>query len=121
MITPKAKKSSNIYLKNKDLLREIIKSKEEEKLTDEAMRMLMLLLDKISSSFSYELEDDKQDCKAFAVLDLLMYWKGFKPEKSSNAFSYYTSIILNGLYKGWNHLHPRKYKDTLKIDKIYSI
>lgn len=110
---------SKIYLKNEDLYLQIIESKKQDELTREAQRMLLLLTERVSRGFPYENPEDKKDCVAFAHLDLFKYWKRFDPEKSKNAFAYYTSIIRRGLFKGWNQLHPKKYKGTLRIDGGY--
>jgi hypothetical protein len=58
---------------------------------------------------------DKDDCIQSAMMDILKYWRGFKPEKSTNAFAYYTTIIYKGAAKGWNKLHPETKKQIEKI------
>lgn len=40
------------------------------------------------------------------MLDIVTYWKNFDPEKGTNPFAYFTSMIVNGLSKGWARLHP---------------
>jgi len=115
------------YLNNKDLLFEICKSKDEGKLTKTAITMLMLLSARAIERLRYRDEEDKKDCLAFARLDLFKYWDRFNPEKSSNAFAYFTQIAKKGYAKGWNKLHPQKYSGTVSIDggddgsQIYSI
>ena len=37
-----------------------------------------------------------------------------------NAFAYFTEIAKRGYAKGWNKIHPQKYKNTLSMDKISS-
>ncbi len=61
--------------------------------------------------------DDRNDCLQFALLDLLKYWRNFNP-KYPNAFAYFTEIAKRGYAKGWNKIHPQKYKGTLSIDRI---
>lgn len=123
----KNKPRSKYYLKNEDLYREILKSKELNDLTRDAQKMLILLSERVSDMNVYEDPDDKRDCIAFAQLDIFKYWRNFDPEKSKNAFAYYTQIIIKGMNKGWNQLHPKKYKGTIRIsgndddsDGIYS-
>lgn len=115
------------YLNNRDLLEEIVKSKEQGELTPKALKMLMMLADRASTKLQYNNPDDRNDCIAFAYMDLYRYWAGFNPEKSSNAFAYFTEIAKRGFAKGWNKLHPKKYGNTVSItgsvdsDGIYSL
>ena len=59
------------YLNNKDLYNEIVKSKEQGKLTREAEKMLILLAERAIRKMKYVDDDDRQDCLQFALLDLL--------------------------------------------------
>ncbi len=98
------------YVKNKDLLAEIIVSKEADELTPTAIDMLMRIANEASKRLKYKNDMDREDCIGYALEDLLKYWRGFKPEKSTNAFAYYTQIVKNGFAKGWKKLHPPKMK-----------
>lgn len=113
------------YVKNKDLLKEIIESKENGKLTSLAIDMLSRIAIESSKKLKYRNEMDREDCIAYALEDILKYWKGFKPEKSNNAFAYYTQIIKNGFAKGFKKLHPPKMKNMVPIGEeeggIYNI
>lgn len=109
------KKNKN-YLKNSELFAEIILSKKNNELTERAQKMLILLANKVSTKLKYKNPEDRKDCISFAYLDILKYWRGFDPAKSSNAFAYYTEMIKKGFAKGWNHLHPKKYAGTLSLD-----
>lgn len=111
-------KSKN-YLNNKDLYNEIVKSKEDDKLTKNAEKMLVLLAERTIRRLKYVNDDDRQDCLQFALLDLLKYWQNFNP-KYKNAFAYFTEIAKRGYAKGWNKIHPIKYKNTMSIDHINS-
>ena len=124
---PKIKvKKKKDYLNNKDFYDEIVKSKEQDKLTPTAEKMLMLLAERAITKMKYVNLDDKKDCLAFAILDLLKYWRGFNP-KYKNAFAYFTEIAKKGYAKGWNKLYPKKYDGTISInggmdsEGIYSI
>lgn len=103
------------YLNNKDLHNAIVESQENGKLSREAEKMLMLLAERASDRLTYTRADDKKDCVQQAKLDLLKYWKGYKPQYK-NAFAYYTEIAKKGLGKGWNKLYPKKYKGTVSLD-----
>lgn len=104
------------YLNNRDLLEEIKKSKVQDELTPKALEFLMLLADKCSRKLAYRDPKDREDCIAFAYMDLYRYWRNFNPAKSTNAFAYFTEIAKRGFAKGWNKLHPKKYTGTMSID-----
>ena len=107
---------SKNYLNNRDLFDQMVLSKEQDKLTRDAEKMLILLAEKAINRMRYVSEDDRNDCLQFAILDLLKYWRNFNP-KYPNAFAYFTEIAKRGYAKGWNKIHPQKYKGTLSIDK----
>jgi hypothetical protein len=95
-------KKSKYYLTNKELLDEIIKSKEKDELTEKAFNMLMLLAERVVSRLPYVNDFLREEALAGAKLDILLYWKGFDINKGGNAFSYYTSIVKNGAAKSFN-------------------
>lgn len=105
------------YLNNRDLYNQIVESKNQDKLTPEAEKMLILLAERAIRKMKYVYEEDREDCLQFAILDLLKYWRNFNPDYT-NAFAYFTEIAKRGYAKGWNHIHPKKYKDTLSIDRV---
>ena len=41
------------------------------------------------------------------------------PDKSENAFAYFTEVAKRGFAKGWNKLHPKKYAGTISMDGGY--
>jgi hypothetical protein len=117
------------YIKPTELYEEICVSLENKKLTPKAQAMLILIAERANQKLRYTDPMDREDCIGFAMLDLFKYWDRFKPEKTTNAFAFYTQIAKNGYAKGWHKLHPGKYKGTVSLDKksssesegIYSI
>lgn len=104
------------YLNNKDLHDAMSESKELDKLTPIAEKMLILLAERAINRMSYVNPDDRDDCLQFAILDLLKYWRGFNPVYP-NAFAYFTEIAKRGYAKGWNKIHPLKYKGTISMSR----
>jgi DNA-directed RNA polymerase specialized sigma subunit len=96
------------YIQPAELLKEIIESKKNGELSPRALEMLMKMTQEISKMLKYRQPEDKEDCIAFALEDIIRYWDRFDPEKSTNAFAFYTQMIKNGLAKGWGKLHPIK-------------
>lgn len=104
------------YLNNKDLHDAMSQSKDLDKLTPTAEKMLILLAERAINRMSYVNKDDRDDCLQFAMLDLLKYWRGFNPVYP-NAFAYFTEIAKRGYAKGWNKIHPQKYKGTISMSR----
>jgi DNA-directed RNA polymerase specialized sigma subunit len=104
------------YLNNKDLHNAMSESKNLDKLTPTAEKMLILLAERAINRMSYVNSDDRDDCLQFAMLDLLKYWRSFNPEYP-NAFAYFTEIAKRGYAKGWNKIHPQKYKGTISMSR----
>lgn len=111
-----------IYVKNSDLLREIIKSKEQKKLTPEALAMLMRIANEGNKKLRYKNPLDKEDCISSAIEDLLRYWDRFDPAKSNNPFAFYTQMCKNGYGKAWKKLHPEGFDNSLSLsqDNVYN-
>jgi len=116
------------YVNNRELLEEIIKCKASGELSKTALDMLMKIARRANQKLFYANPNDRQDCIAVAYEDLFKYWRNFNPERSNNAFAYFTEISKKGFAKGWNKLHPKKYHGTLSLsgatdndDGMYSI
>lgn len=109
------------YVSNKELVQEIIRSKELEQLTPRALEMLQRMVKEISKVFKYKMEEDREDCQAFAMEDVIKYWNRFDPAKSNNAFAFFTQMIKNGFAKGWRRLYPVKASMKVSISKEYGV
>lgn len=103
------------YINQKEFFNEIIISKEKDELTKRAVELFQILAEKVSNAMSYKNPDDKDDVIAFAIHDLVYYWRNFNPEKNVNAFGYFTQIALNGMAKGWKKLYNEIDKRKLYI------
>jgi DNA-directed RNA polymerase specialized sigma subunit len=113
-----------IHVKNADLRNEIIKCKENDELTKEALDMFILMAKKFSQKLNYIYSEDREDCIQFAIMDCFQYWRGYDPKKSQNAFAYFTQIIKNGFAKGWRKLYgnmPKSKKISVSQGNIYNI
>ena len=117
------KTSSRQYVNATDLRNEIIKSKEANQLTSTAIIMLQRMCEEIAKTRTYKYEQDREDCVAFAMEDIVRYWRGYDPKKSEYAFAYFTRMIMNGLKKGWNKFYPMKSinKISLSHENIYNV
>lgn len=96
------------YVQNDALRSEIVLSLRDGALTDEALTMLLLMIDRIQLKFHYENLDDKCDCKSAATEVILKKWDRCKPKEYPNVFSFFTQMIKHGLYAGWNELTKKR-------------
>jgi hypothetical protein len=118
-----------VYVKNADLIREVVESKKNGKLTASAVEMFIKIATESSKKLKYKDPMDREDCIASAIEDLLKYWKNFDPQrmydigKVPNAFAYFSQIAKNGMAKGWKKLHHPDAGQMLSIshDGVYNI
>jgi hypothetical protein len=111
------------YVQPEELKAEVLISLERGELTPRAIEMFQLMAKEMSKKFRYKDEEDRKDCIAFAMMDVIRYWKSFNPEKSKYPFAYYTQMLKNGFAKGWRKLHPLSSLEqvSLNSDNFYSI
>jgi DNA-directed RNA polymerase specialized sigma subunit len=119
----KKKTPSNYYVDPKELKEELAKSKERDELTPQAIAIFQTMAMEASKKLRYRDEEDRKDCIAFAMMDVVRYWRSYNPEKSNNPFAYFTQMIKNGFAKGWRKLHPLSAgeKVSLSHDNVYTI
>lgn len=117
MTQKKSDGKPKVYLRNADLLAETKKSKADGKMTDELVRMLILLVDRYAKKGSFANYTYREDMCAHAILSLCRTWNGFKPERSDNAFSYYTQCVKNSFIQILNsEKKQRNIRDKLLIE-----
>jgi hypothetical protein len=118
-----AKKGSNYYVNPQELREEVIKSREGDYLTPKAVEMFQTMAREASKKLRYRDEEDRKDCIAFAMMDVVRYWRSYNPEKSKDPFSYFTQMIKNGFAKGWRKLHPLSAgeKVSLSHDNVFTL
>ena len=98
---------TNIYLKNEDLLNELIWCKANDVLTPELVKMFDLLIIGVHKKLHYYDPADREDCMSGAMFNCLKMWKKFNHLKSDNAFSYFTQVVKTGSAATWNKLHDK--------------
>ena len=106
------------YVKNKDLKKALQQSKENGRLTSETIRMFTLIVEGLSKTKSYRDYEDKEDCIAFGIEDLVKYWDRYDPAKSDNPFAFISQIAKNGMQKGWKKIHSTRSVKTIPFSRI---
>ena len=86
------KKTKKQYVDDLELKEEISKSYNQNKLTDKAVKMFLLMINGATKKYSYEFEEDKEDCMQEAMEQILRKWKCFDMEKDK-PFSYFATMI----------------------------
>jgi len=111
-----------MYLQNKELYIEIVVSKAQGKLSNNAKKMLILLALNTIKKFKYINIDDKMDCYQTGLLDMLSNWYNFNEEKFDNAFAYFTEVFKRGAAKSRNQIYSKKgdAKNRIKLISIES-
>lgn len=85
------------YVRNKDLLAEILKCREDDVITEELGRMVLQIATNYSKKGNFASYTWKEDMISEAVLTCLRYMHNFDPKKSDrpNPFAYFTTVIHN--------------------------
>ena len=107
---------SNYYLTDEQLLSEIKKSKDRNKITDNLALMLYEIAERSNRKLSYKDESDREDCIMGALEILLNKWHKFDINKGQKPFAYYTQIAKHGFAKSWKDLHKIKTSDKISIN-----
>ena len=100
------------YVNNESLRLELILSHNRDELTSKCVDMFLLMIEKIQSSFKYVNYQDKEDCASHAMFVILDKWRQFNIDRQ-NAFAWFTRVIYNGIYAGWNELNKKRAEFSL--------
>lgn len=113
--TPKRKTK---YLNNKDLLAQVIASKEQGEMTGELAKMLTLLTARYGKKGNFANYTYNEDMQAYAMMMLVRTWNSFDPAKSNNPFAFFTQCIKNSFIQYLNQeKRQRVIRDELLVDK----
>lgn len=115
---PKKKKKPKNYLNNKDMLAELRRCHEQDKMTEEFAKMMMLLADRYGSRYEYsDYSGHIEEMKAAAVLNATKIWRKFDIEKYDNPFAYFTQSVKHIF---WQYVSQEKkhrlIRDSILID-----
>ena len=98
---------------------EMLKSKSRGQMTEKLGVMVIKICDGLQLTYPYESEEIKNDVRSVAITIACEKWNIFDPNREeSNAFSYLTSMIHNGIKEGMN-IHTKATKNCYRIDTIF--
>ena len=114
----KPRKRGQYYIDRKELLAEVIASKEAGRMSDRLAAMLSLLTEKYAKKANFARYTYNEDMRGYARMMLVKSWQAFKPEKSDNPFAFYTQCIKNSFKQFLNQeKKQRNIRDELLVDK----
>ena len=114
--TPKPKKVN--YLNNKDLFADTVASLEAGQMNEQLARKLMMLVKRYARKANFANYTYNEDMQSYAIMRLVATWKAFKPEKSTNAFAFFTQCVKNSFMQYLNQERKqRDIRDELLVDK----
>ena len=111
---PKPKKKKN-YLNNKDMLVELQKCHDQDRMTEEFAKMITLLAERYGGRYEYsDYKGHIADMQAVAVANVVRGWRSFDANVSNNPFAYFTQAIK---YTYWQYVSQEK-KHRLNRDAL---
>ena len=87
---------------------EIIISKGKGKLTRNAENMIIILATNAIRKKPFYNPDDKDDCLQLSLFNMFNNWHNFNPDKTDNAFAYFTEIAKRSWTEMLNFIHNKK-------------
>lgn len=117
-MTRKPQGTTNVYLNNKELLAEVKKSKRKGQMSNKLAQMLQMLCTRYASKGNFINYTYNEDMQAYAMMMLVRTWNAFNPEKSSNAFAFFTQCVKHSFIQYLNQeKRQRNIRDLVLVDQ----
>lgn len=114
----KPRKRSVFYIDKKELLEETISCLAVGIMSDKLARMIMLLVTKYATKGNWGSYTYNDDMQAFALMAHMRSWKKFNPERSKDAFSFFTQCTKNSFRQFLNkEKRQRNIRDKLCVSQ----
>lgn len=118
-VVPKKPRKIN-YLNNKDLMKQVMLSKESDppQMTDRLAHMLQTLAARYGRKGNFANYTYNEDMQAYAMMMLVRTWNSFNPLKSQNPFAFFTQCIKNSFIQFLNQeRRQRDIRDVILVDQ----
>lgn len=99
----KKKSKKNYYVTSEQIRTELQICHLKGRITPKMTSIFVLMIDNIQSQFTYVSDEDRKDVRSHAIEKILTKWKKCDINRD-NLFSFFTQVIKNDLYAGWNKL-----------------
>lgn len=110
--------TKNIYLSNKELLKEVKAAKRKGEMSNQLARMLQMLCGRYAKKGNFINYTYNEDMQAYAMMMLVRTWNAFDPEKSNNPFAFFTQCIKHSFIQYLNQeKRQRNIRDLLLVDQ----
>jgi DNA-directed RNA polymerase specialized sigma subunit len=112
------KRSDKIYLSNADLTAAVsdwVRGGTDKPIPNQIGIYLMLLVNRYGTNKNYSGYSYLEEMKSEALLTCIKYMHNFNPEKSNNAFAYFSMIIDNAFKM---YLKKEKTQHKIKYDQL---
>ncbi len=109
------------YLNNRDLYDELVKCQQEGQMSDKLGRMFMLLAKKYSTHKYFNQYPYKEDLISTGTLACVNAFQKFDPNKSSNPFAFYSSVVYHAFLQMIKKEYKQKdVKDSILVEHDYN-
>lgn len=98
------------YLNNKDLMAQVMMSKQYMQMNNVLAHMLQTLCKRYAKKGNFANYSYNEDMQGYAMLMLVKTWHSFNPAKSNNPFAFFTQCIKNSFIQYLNQ--ERKQRDV---------
>ena len=103
------------YVDNRDMMKEVIISKAEGRLSRKLLEQCMKIVKGVSKKFRYNYEEDRYDVEAYAYEVIIKNWHNFNEDRYDNPFAYYTELVKRAFALQWKQLQKNRI-NTISLD-----
>lgn len=114
-ITNTSRTYESHYADNKEMMYEMIISKEMGILTPKLLKMCMKIVKGVSRKFRYKEPEDRWDCEAYCYEMIIKNWYHFDLDRYDNVFSWVTQVVKNGFALQFKRLMKSRI-NTISLD-----
>jgi hypothetical protein len=105
------------YVENKEMMYEMIISKEMGILSPKLLKMFMQIVKGVSRKFRYKEPEDRYDCECYCYEVIIKNWMMFDLDRYENVFAWATQIIKNGFAMQFKILQKTRL-NTISLDWV---
>lgn len=112
-------KKQNHYVSQKELFIEYNNSISKGSCTDKLLSYFRKIAKRFATTFEYVNKCDAEAVIEYAVAEAWQKWDSFDPEKSSNIFSFYTTMLANDMKAHYKEITKGK-NLNISIEALFS-
>lgn len=113
-----SKPNSKHYITKEKLLEEYYKSLEQDACTETLLMYFQKIAKRFSNIYRNQNRTDWNAIINYAVAEAWLKWKTYDPSRTSNIFSFYTTIIANDMRNHYKQINKGK-SINISIDALF--